>query len=322
MAKPQNLLKKLLRIPVTALLLCLSMQISAQSLPGAEVSSNDVDPNAVTLVNLASQQFPELFSGGSPWRLFEGFYFQYFSNSGIYLGVNDGNLYLLGGPFGDQAVNRGRISDAVALLSGNTNSSAALFDDITSAGTLKELLSLFKTITVSYDTINSAFEILASITLEAQGTESVGGTSAEKLVVTVTGNNLAEPQIYQMWVDSEGVIIRLIQAGGVEFLLPSSDLIGSGLVSGALISLAGAKSPIITSAINDELASPSVGTKTTDANIGGLPVKTLAIQVGPDGSPTVLFEISDFGNFSMVSKLESTIAGTTSRFELKNVVLR
>ncbi|MFK7863811.1 MAG: hypothetical protein AB8B95_06230 [Pseudohongiellaceae bacterium] len=307
---------------IAAILFCSSLQLQAQSLPGVEVSSTNVDPDAITLVNLASQQFPDLFSGGTPWRQFEGFYFQYFATSGIYLGVNAGDLYLLGGPFGNRAVNQGKISDAVNLLSSGTSSSQVFFDDITAASTLKDLLRYFKTLTISYDTITSAFQVLAAVTLEVQGAENVGGTPAEKLIVTVTGNNLPEPQTYQMWVNSEGVIIKLVQAGGIEFLMPSSDLIGSGLVSGMLLSLASAQSPVVTAAIAEELASPTVSTKTRDANISGIPVKTLAIQVGTEGTPTIVFEISDFGSFSMTSKLESTFAGSTTRFELKNVVLR
>lgn len=299
-----------------------SLQLQAQTLPGTEVAESEVDQNAVTLVNLASAQFPQLFANGTAWRRLDNFYFQYFAVSGVYLGVNQGDLYLLGGPFGNQAVNQGRVSDAVALLTATTAPSAASFDDFTSASTLKDLLRYFKTLTIGYDTITSAFEIRAAVSLEVQGNETVGGTAAEKLIVTITGNNLSEPQTYQMWVDSEGVIIKLVQAGGTEFLMPSSNLIGSGLVSSMLLSLAAAESPVVQAAIAEELASPTIATKTTDGNISGLPVKTLAIQVGEDGTPTILFEISDFGNFSMTSKFQSTFLGTTTSFELRDVVLR
>lgn len=301
--------------------LCLSTQLRAQNLPGTAVTTADVDQNAVALVELAAQQFPELFSNSSTWRLFDGFYFQYFAGSGIYLGVNQGNLYVLGGPFGDQAVNQGRVSDVLALLR-NSSAPSVSFDDFTSASTLKDLLRYFQTLTIAYDTISAAIDLRTSVSLEAQGTENVGGTQAEKLIVTINGNNLTEPQIYQMWVDNEGVIIKLLQAGGIEFLMPSSNLIGSGLVSSMLLSLAAAESPVVQAAISEELASPSLTTKTTDGNIGGIAVKKLVIQVGTENTPAILFEISDFGSFSMTSKFESTFLGTTSSFELKDIVLR
>ena len=102
----------------------------------------------------------------------------------------------------------------------------------------------------------------------------------------------------------------------------SSNLIGTGLVSSMLLALKSAESPIIQTAITQELANPSVDTKVFDNVISGLSVKTLAIEVGDAQTARVLFEISDFGGFSITTKLESTIAGATSRFELKDLEMK
>jgi hypothetical protein len=134
-------------------LLVFSAPLYSQQLPGIEVADSAVDRNAVTLVNLANQKFP----GGTPWRQLDGFRFKYFSVTGIYLGVNGGIFFVLGGQFGNQPINLGKVTDIVATLSSDTGTSAGgiLFNDITSASTVKDLLGIFKTITVSYSTLSS-----------------------------------------------------------------------------------------------------------------------------------------------------------------------
>jgi hypothetical protein len=41
--------------------------------------------------------------------------------------------------------------------------------------------------------------------MEVEGSEAVNAVSTEKVILTITGNTLAEPQVYQMWLDGEGV---------------------------------------------------------------------------------------------------------------------
>ncbi|MFT4888620.1 MAG: hypothetical protein ACJAY7_001102 [Pseudohongiellaceae bacterium] len=108
-------------------LLVFSAPLYSQQLPGIEVADSAVDQNAVTVVDLANQKFPELFSGGTPWRQLDGFRFKYFSVTGIYLGVNGGNLFVLGGRFGNQPINLGKVTDTVATLSSDTGTSPGVF---------------------------------------------------------------------------------------------------------------------------------------------------------------------------------------------------
>lgn len=311
-------------IPIV-LLLVFSAPLYSQQLPGIEVADNAVDQNAVTLVSLANQKFPELFSGGTPWRQLDGFSFKYFATTGIYLGVSGGNLFVLGGQFGNQAANLGKVTDIVATLSSDTGTgtSGVLFNDITSASTVKDLLRIFKTITVSYSTLSSFGNSEAAVSMEVQGSEAVDGVSAEKVILTITGNTLAEPQVYQMWVDGEGVILRLASVNNnFEYAPATANLIGTGLLSSMLLSLAGGDSAVVQSAISAELASSSVSSKAIDATISGLAVKTLVLETGVGSSAKIVFEISDFGTFSIMSKFESIVAGTSTLWELKNIVLR
>lgn len=317
--------RKILNLVAALLFLVVSAPLYSQQLPGIEVADSAVDQNAVTLVNLANQKFPELFSGGTPWRQLDGFSFKYFSATGIYLGVNDGNLFVLGGQFGNQATNLGKVTDIVATLSSDTGTGTGgvLFNDITSASTVKDLLRIFKTITVSYSTLSSFGNTEAAVSMEVQGSEAVNGVSAEKVVLTITGNTLSEPQVYQMWVDGEGVILRLASVNNnFEYAPTTANLIGTGLLSSMLLSLAAGDSSVVQNALSLELASSSVSSKAVDATISGLAVKTLALETAAGSSTNILFEISDFGAFSIMSKFESTIAGTSSLWELKNIVLR
>lgn len=304
-----------------ALILACSMQLKAQDLPGADVPDSDVSQNAKTLISLASQQFPQLFSNGSAWRSFDGFVYKYFAASDVFVGINGDDLYLLGEQFGEVATFAGKVADAIVALGGGFGTSQPLFTDITTASTLNDLLRYFQTITVSYDTIAGAFSLLSSVALEVQGQETVNGTSAQKVFVTISGNNLPQPSTAQLWVNDEGTIVKLV-FNGAEFAAPTANTIGVGLVSGMLLALKGAESPIIQAAIAEELASPAVDTKIFDNVISGLAVKTLAIEVGDDQSAKILYEISDFGAFSISTKLESTLGPTTTRFELKDIVLR
>lgn len=311
-------------VPVLFLLV-FSAQLYSQQLPGIEVADSAVDQNAVTLVNLASQKFPELFSGGTPWRQLDGFSFKYFSATGIYLGVSAGNLYVLGGQFGDQASNLGKVTDIVVTLSSDAGTGAGgiLFNDISSANTVKDLLRIFKTITVSYSTLSSIGNSEAAVSMEVQGSEAVNGVSAEKVILTITGNTLTEPQVYQMWVDDEGIILRLASLNNnFEYAPATANLIGTGLLSSMLLSLAAGDSAVVQGAISTELASTSVSSRAVDATISGLAVKTLALETGIGSSAKIIFEISDFGDFSIMSKFESMVAGTSTSWELKNVVLR
>lgn len=303
-----------------ALFFC-GLSTQAQDLPGTAVADSALSTNAITLISLAEQKYPELFSNATSWRTFDGFFYKYFAKSGVYVGINGSDLYLLGGPFGNTVVNQGKIADAVVALQGETPSNSGLFQNTVTASTLRDLLRYFRGITVAYSSISSFGNLQSAVALEAVGQEVVGDKTTDKLIVTLSGSNLASPLAYQMWVDSEGIIVKLLQ-NGFEFAYPTSNAVGAGLVSGMLLALKGAEAPAVQQALANELANnPAVSQKVVDAVISGNAVKTLALQIGSAGA-NILLELSDFGAFSIATKMESTLSATKTSFELKDLVLR
>jgi hypothetical protein len=89
-----------------------------------------------------------------------------------------------------------------------------------------------------------------------------------------------------------------------------------------LLSLARGDSAVVQCAISAELASSSVSIRAVDATISGLAVKTLALDTGVGSSSKIVIEISDCGAFSIMSKFESMVAGVSTLWALKDVVLR
>jgi len=51
-------------------------------------------------------------------------------------------------------------------------------------------------------------------------------------------------------------------------------------------------------------------------------VKPLVLETGIGSSVKMIFEISDLGAFPIMSKFESRLAGTSTRGELKDIILR
>ena len=69
--------------------------------PIAPVSEADA---ANQLLDFAEHSFSQYFPSAQPTLSFDGYYFRYYAETGIYLGVKAGNVYLLGGVFGQEIV--------------------------------------------------------------------------------------------------------------------------------------------------------------------------------------------------------------------------
>lgn len=305
--------------------LFVAVNVVAQDLPGSAVSDSAVSQSAITLVNLAQARYPELFTSPTSWRTFDGFFYKYFAASGVYVGINGPDLYLLGGPFGNTVQYQGRVADALVVLQGSGGSTGAdtqLFKNVTSANTLLDLLSYFRSLTLSYGTVNSFANTQAAVALEAQGQELVDGVTTDVVMLTLTGNNLSAPVIYKMYVNAQGTIVKLRQ-NNFDFVMPASNAVGAGLVSGMLIALKTADAPAVRAALDKTLKDSAAVTKNTQARvIAGLNVQTLSLQISDGASATILLEVSDFGPFSMATKMSSTLGGTTTSFEITSAVLR
>jgi len=69
-----------------------------------------------TLLQLAQDLYPSLFSNGSELGSLQGYVYKHFPASGVYVGFKDGRLYLLGGQFGSNLTDMGTVANAVASL--------------------------------------------------------------------------------------------------------------------------------------------------------------------------------------------------------------
>ena len=113
-----------------ALLLGLSGQALSQT---AEVTD---DMN--TVFSLAELKVPEYFPSGSITLFQDQYVYRFYPATGIYLAMADGNVFVLGGAFGDAIVDAGSISSIIATLearetpadsgSSDTGGSSTLWD--------------------------------------------------------------------------------------------------------------------------------------------------------------------------------------------------
>ncbi len=86
------------------------LQVQAAALPSLELQAEQ-------LFEFAEQQYPQLFPGRSPTRLFGALNYRYYPASGLYLGIVVGasteyqaeGVYLMGGAYGDKPVQVGTI---------------------------------------------------------------------------------------------------------------------------------------------------------------------------------------------------------------------
>lgn len=318
MTPSASLFKKLC---ATATLL-LSVEVSAQSLPGSAVSDSAVSQSAITLISLAEQVYPSLFGQATSWRSFEGFFYKYFANSGVYVGINGADLYLMGGQFGNAPSYQGKIADAVIVLQGSPGAPSEPFKDLVAVKNTADLIRYFRKITVDYATLSSVANVQSSVALEVLGQETVGSEATDKMRVTITGTNVSTPVVYDMWVDSQGIIRKLLQSG-FEFAYPMSNTIGTGLISGVLLALVAADSPTVKAGLNNQLANNAAVTQgTRNTTVSGIPVQQYTLTISSSPSASVELDLSDFGNFSMATRMRSVLLSTTTTFEMRDIQLR
>lgn len=100
----------------TFIALVLSVNVVAQQVPGTEVSDSVIVADAKIWVSLVESEQPDIFSGASAWHSFDSYYIKYFSTSGVFVGVLGDDMYLLGGPFGDNLTYMGTTSEALEAM--------------------------------------------------------------------------------------------------------------------------------------------------------------------------------------------------------------
>tara|TARA_R110001592_G_scaffold82637_2_gene244708 strand:+ start:10993 stop:11982 length:990 start_codon:yes stop_codon:yes gene_type:complete len=324
---------KIVRVLCIALALTAGVSAKAQNLPGIAINDDAVSQSARTLANLAIQVYPDLFSQPTTWREFDGFHYRYFGSSGVYLGIKDQDLYLLGGPFGDNPAYQGTIADAIVFVQSEAGTaSSAAFQDFITAKTSKELLSYFKKITMEYGSSltlgsNPFAKTDAVITMEALGQDTFQGATTDRVKITLTGSPGSAPSVYDLWIDTQGVVVRLILNGDFEYNSASAKAIGPGLMSAMQLSLAAIETSTVRSVIANATANSSVVTSnTTNTTIGGNPVQSMALVVSSSVDNAVELTLSDFGPFTMATKYSASLNGgfqkSTSYFRIVDVVLK
>lgn len=97
-------------------LLAASPALMAQSTPGTITAAADVSADIKTMFTLAAEKYPTIFVNGSDWRSYSGFIYRFFPSSGVYAGVKDGQVYLMGGVFGPSLTPKASVAAATAAL--------------------------------------------------------------------------------------------------------------------------------------------------------------------------------------------------------------
>jgi hypothetical protein len=125
-----------------------------------------------------------------------------------------------------------------------------------------------------------------------------------------------------MWVDSQGIIRKLLQ-GTFEYPYPMSNTIGAGMVSGVLLALAAADSPTVKAALNNQLANnAAVKQGTRNTSVSGIPVQQFTLTVSTTPSVSFELDLSDFGNFSIATRMRTVLQSTTTTFQMRDIQLR
>jgi len=97
-----------LRLSVACLMLAL--------LPVTTAQAQTVSTQMQAVFDLAAQLYPNWFTNGSAPGLYQGYTYRYYAQSGIYVGVKDDVVYVMGGPFGSSITQQGTVTQVKAYL--------------------------------------------------------------------------------------------------------------------------------------------------------------------------------------------------------------
>ncbi len=83
---------------------------------GGSTTAPTITASITQLLDLAELKVPEYFPKGAITLTFENYVYRFYPQTQIYVAVADGNVFLLGGVFGQAIVNAGPISSVLASL--------------------------------------------------------------------------------------------------------------------------------------------------------------------------------------------------------------
>ncbi|MES2606105.1 MAG: hypothetical protein V4603_14315 [Pseudomonadota bacterium] len=80
-----------------------------------------VSDAALQVFALAESLYPELFARGGEVLTTQGYRYRFYAGTGIYVGLKDEQIYLLGGAFGNAIVNKGSVTEVLTFLQAEQN---------------------------------------------------------------------------------------------------------------------------------------------------------------------------------------------------------
>lgn len=75
-----------------------------------------LDATSKSVMDLAIELYPSLFPDGTEVRTVSGYLYRFFPTTGIYAGFKDGQVFLLGGAFGNEIVSKGTATSVLTAL--------------------------------------------------------------------------------------------------------------------------------------------------------------------------------------------------------------
>jgi Tol biopolymer transport system component len=94
--------------------------VLAQTSDNPEVLKAQLSADAQSVFQKAELLFPDIFATASEFRTTQGFIYKAYAKQGTYIGIKDGMVYVLGGPFGGSPQNKGSLAAVLSFLASVT----------------------------------------------------------------------------------------------------------------------------------------------------------------------------------------------------------
>lgn len=109
-------LPRFLRSVLTLLAIAGVLTVSPASVAQTTSPTPTITVEINQLFDLAQKKLPDLFASGSISQIFENYVYRFYPATGVYIGIANNTVYLLGGQFGNALVNVGSISFVMSEL--------------------------------------------------------------------------------------------------------------------------------------------------------------------------------------------------------------
>jgi hypothetical protein len=82
----------------------------------AQTAPLALDTQSKAVMDLAIELYPTIFPNGSEVGSYQGYLYRFFAGTGVYAGFKDGQVFLMGGIFGNQITSKGTATSVLAML--------------------------------------------------------------------------------------------------------------------------------------------------------------------------------------------------------------